>query len=181
MAWLQSSTEGRKAAIEIMPNDVHRFAKAKGNLVGRKSFIIRHLNNRPATRPEFAQNFLCETRHFQFVAGECATETDGQRGFKLCPAVEMIGNKMPLSVQSTMISILQNPHLKHALARVKIGRRPENIEENSLDHILRLAGVAYDSKSDAENQAMIAVKQNRKGIGTSRCHILHKLGIIELP
>src|SRR6266852_1914304 len=87
---------------------------------------------------------------------------------------------MPFPVQSAMIGILQDPHFEYALARVKIRHRAENIEKNSLNDFLSLAGVAHDSECYVENEMLITVKESGDGVLAADCHTLHKLFIREL-
>jgi hypothetical protein len=65
---------------------------------------------------------------------------------------------MPLSVQSPMIGVLQNPHPQHALAMIEIRRRSKNVKKNRLNNLLGFTRVSHDSERDAENKAMVTVE-----------------------
>jgi hypothetical protein len=78
-----------------------------------------------------------------------------------------------------VVSILKDPHFQHALARVKIGRCPEDVQKNRLRHVFGFTRVAHNAGCHTGDQTMIPVKNNSQGVLPAGWNQLHQFIIGE--
>src|SRR5271154_6314267 len=106
--------------MEIVTNNMSGKTQAPGNLFRCQSLVVGHLKNRTLPRLKPFEHLLCEANGLRRLPGKGPAHTHLDRGLEVLPAVEVVRDKVPLSVQRPVISVLQEPHFKHALALVEI-------------------------------------------------------------
>ena len=67
-------------------------------------------------------------------------------------------------IKSAMIRILKQPHFECAFARVELCHRAVNFEEDVLGNVFGLSPVPDDFERDAEDETMVALKQDGKSV-----------------
>ena len=95
--------------------------------------------------------------------------------FQFCDVIKIPALKMLSAVYGAVVRILHQPHLSIAFAGVELCHCTINVQENGLRNVFCLTGIANNFQSNAQDQLLVAVEENREGVALSLLEAGHEL------
>jgi hypothetical protein len=84
------------------------------------------------------------------------------------------------SIDASVLSQLQNPVLHGATRRVELDGIPINFQEDFLHQVFGFSTVPQDTVSNAENQAIVPIKENRQGVRYTASELQQKILVSQI-
>src|SRR5579864_3760986 len=91
----------------------------------------------------------------------------------------MVCLEMGSSIKASVVSILKEPGGKSATTGIELFCRSEDVQENPLHGLFRLAVIPQYGSGRVEHQCAVPFEQDCQGVVTSRAQRLHKICIRE--
>jgi hypothetical protein len=95
--------------------------------------------------------------------------------FQFRARIKIPDMKMLPAIEGAVVRVLHQPHLSIAFAGVKLCHCPVDIQENGLRNVFRLTGIADNLQRDAQDELLVTVKEDSKGIVLSVSEARHEL------